>query len=189
MPCKKRCAQPQKKRRQGLNHEYSARFSKSAFEGENSAILFSSNSIDEFQYFSTLRRREFAEPEKILLRAVLEDALRCLRKYRFAKNRRGQKLFHEAEEWLLSGADEWIFSFNNVCEALGLNPTYVRRCALRGSEKPLEIGSRKSKFLARIQPGGFQTASVGSHFQQGPDSSIVTIPGVCRRRLASISFH
>jgi hypothetical protein len=87
---------------------------------------FSLDACDDFQAF---QRWEPAQPEKRLMLAMLEDALRCREKYRDAEDRRGKKLFREAEEWLLADTD-WIFSIGNVCEALGLNSAYIRKCAL-----------------------------------------------------------
>jgi len=35
--------------------------------------------------------------------------------------------FREVEEWITHEGNEWIFSFDNVCEFLGLDPEYLRR--------------------------------------------------------------
>jgi len=32
----------------------------------------------------------------------------------------------EAEEWILEESTEWLFSFDNICESLGLHPKYIR---------------------------------------------------------------
>lgn len=79
------------------------------------------------QYFATFRRGEHLEPEKALLLAILEDAIHCYRKYRAARDRAGRERFREAEEWIMEKGDDWLFSFRNVCELLGLDPQYIRR--------------------------------------------------------------
>jgi len=58
---------------------------------------------------------------------VLQDALRCLNKYALTRNRMGRVLFHETENWVFATKEDWVFSFNNICEALGFNPEYVRK--------------------------------------------------------------
>jgi hypothetical protein len=83
--------------------------------------------IESHPYLHTLHRREFAEPELRLMLVILQDALRCLEKYSLARPRKGRRLFEETERWVLAATDDEVFSFNNICEALGLNPAYVRK--------------------------------------------------------------
>lgn len=78
------------------------------------------------QYLDTLRRREHLEPEKDLLLAILEDAIDTYRKYGRARDPEGKKQFREAEEWIMGGGDDWVFSFGHICESLGLDPDYLR---------------------------------------------------------------
>lgn len=59
--------------------------------------------------------------------AVLEDALDCYQKYAFSRDGHGRQLFDEALEWINSGNRAWFFSFENICETLGINPEYLRR--------------------------------------------------------------
>jgi hypothetical protein len=87
------------------------------------------------QYLNTFRRSEHLEPEKALLRAILEDAVHCYRKYQTADNRAGRERFHEAERWIMGSGNDWIFSFHNVCELLGLDPIYVRQSILGRKRK------------------------------------------------------
>jgi len=42
------------------------------------------------------------------------------------RHRQGQRLFREADEWIRSNDTVWPCSFRNICEALGLDPGYVR---------------------------------------------------------------
>ena len=79
------------------------------------------------QFFDNLRRSEPVEPEKALLAAILEDAIHDYRKYKKARDREGKERFRAAAEWIMESAGDWIFSFNNVCELLNLDPDYVRR--------------------------------------------------------------
>jgi len=64
--------------------------------------------------------------------AVLEDAITCFQVYFAARDKQKTRLFREAEEWiLLQEKSDWLFSFDNVCETLGLNPGYIREGLLR----------------------------------------------------------
>jgi hypothetical protein len=60
------------------------------------------------------------------MRAVLEDAVQCLRVGLNTTNRRHQRLAREAERWFESQEAAWPFSFLNICTVLGLDPHYVR---------------------------------------------------------------
>ncbi len=79
------------------------------------------------QYLEAVCRKADLEAEQKLMLAVLEDAVTCFQKYFTARDRIGTSLYHEAEEWiLLPGKDDWLFSFDNICETLDLDPGYIR---------------------------------------------------------------
>ncbi|MCZ6563293.1 MAG: hypothetical protein O6948_10310, partial [Deltaproteobacteria bacterium] len=85
------------------------------------------------QYFETIRRENHLDPEKMLMLAVLEDGVICFQKYLSTRDEREKRLLSEAKEWLLmeQNGEDWLFSFDNVCETLGLNPGYIREGLLR----------------------------------------------------------
>ncbi len=79
------------------------------------------------QYLETVCRKVDLEAEQKLMLAVLEDAVSCFQKYFTARDKIGTSLFREAEEWiLLQEKSDWIFSFDNVCETLDLDPGHIR---------------------------------------------------------------
>ena len=102
--------------------------------------LFQIDPSTPAQFLETLTRKDSLEPEKRLMLAVLEDGVHCFKKYLFARDRKGRALFREIEEWMLDEESDWIFSFNNICESLELDPQYVRRGLMRWKEK--EIGKQ-----------------------------------------------
>jgi hypothetical protein len=61
------------------------------------------------------------------LLAILEDAVACFQKYLFARDSKGKAQFRDTEDWFFQGSDLGIFSFDTVCETVGLEPNYVRR--------------------------------------------------------------
>ncbi|TMA80907.1 MAG: hypothetical protein E6J72_07020 [Deltaproteobacteria bacterium] len=66
------------------------------------------------------------ERERRLVLAILEEAVRSYQHYAFATNRRGRRLFGETCEWFDSHDNTWIFSFENICYALDLDPDHIR---------------------------------------------------------------
>jgi hypothetical protein len=66
------------------------------------------------------------QPECALLWAVLENGLATYMRYATATNRRGKRLFQEAETWIMEDDATWLCSFMNICYVLGLDPEYLR---------------------------------------------------------------
>lgn len=94
------------------------------------------------QFFGTLRRQAPTKRgECQLMVAVLEDAVHCFQKYSLARDRQGQRLFREAEEWMMVDAwpagDEPTLSFQYVCDMVGLDALYLRGGLRRWRERQL----------------------------------------------------
>jgi hypothetical protein len=81
---------------------------------------------------------------RALTLAVLEDGIACFQGYLFKLSRRNEALSREAEEWINS-KDDGIFTFNNVCETLGLDPDIVRKGLQRWKAKQMGIPSKERK--------------------------------------------
>jgi hypothetical protein len=118
-------------------------------EEKHFGALVSDTVISE-QFFATFRSTHL-EPEKALLLAILEDAVHCLEKYKAAKDRAGRERFRDAENWIMEPGNEWIFSFDNVCELLGLDPQYVRQRLQKQRAKTLELETRRRRHGSRRQ--------------------------------------
>jgi hypothetical protein len=102
----------------------------SAFD-EKVASLFQPDTTVAEQYFDSLRRKTELYPEKTLMLAVLEDGIRCFQDNIGATHGKGKQLFAETEAWIFGGGNDWLFSFENICAALELNPEYLRNGLLR----------------------------------------------------------
>ncbi|MGB7947855.1 MAG: hypothetical protein WCH75_09260 [Candidatus Binatia bacterium] len=87
--------------------------------------------------FDRLHKRKIREKEEALMLAVLADAVECFQKYVLAEDVPGKKSFREAETWILEQNSDWVFSFQNICETLALNPDYVRRGLMEWKERHL----------------------------------------------------
>jgi hypothetical protein len=100
-------------------------------------------------YYESLRRREYQEPEKALLLAILEDAVGCYQKYCSAHDKTGTQRFRDAEHWIMEEKGDSFFSFVNVCELLGLDPRYLRQGLQQWKQKALQKEKARSRRDAR----------------------------------------
>jgi len=66
-------------------------------------------------------------PEEELMAAVLDEAIADYQRYWGGASRRSRKRFAEVERWIFTDDTDWIFSFVNCCEVLGIKPEYVRQ--------------------------------------------------------------
>jgi len=94
---------------------------------ERITSLFQPDTLLPDQFLDTFRRKLHLEPEKKLMLAILEDAVACFQKFLLARDSKGKAQFRDTEDWIFQGTDLGIFSFDIVCETLGLEPNYVRR--------------------------------------------------------------
>lgn len=83
--------------------------------------------------------------EKRLMLAVLESATEDFQKYALATDKRGKELFDAAEEWILETDNPSIFSFQNICDQLQLDPAYMRKGFMRWKAERLK-GDHKECF-------------------------------------------
>jgi len=131
--------------------------------------LFEPDTLLPIQYFEAMRRKHLLEGEKRLVLSVLEDAVECFMKCIDSSTNKGQRLFREAEEWISLEDKKWVFSFDNVCEMLDVNPEYLRRGLREWKVRKLEAVERarvaraEQAALAAMQPQ-LETAEV----QQAP---------------------
>jgi hypothetical protein len=108
--------------------------------------LFEPDTLLPIQYFEAMRRKHLLEGEKRLVLSVLEDAVECYMKCLTSTTSKGQKLFRDAEEWINLEDKRWVFSFDNVCEMLDINPEYLRRGLRNWKErKVVELGQRHER--------------------------------------------
>jgi hypothetical protein len=97
-------------------------------EWENGVLgsIFVPDIITPEQFYDTRRDDSAMAPVKRLMMAVLEDALRCFQNNSDAKSGPRKRLFAEAEQWLCGEGNDGPFSFETVCETLGIEPEFLR---------------------------------------------------------------
>jgi len=99
--------------------------------------------------FDSMREHLGYVAERKLIIAVLEDAIMCYQKYMFAKTAQERRIFDQAELWLMrrdrKGGGEESFSFEFICDALGLNADALREELRRWRQRDAEpfVSSRQ----------------------------------------------
>jgi hypothetical protein len=111
--------------------------------------LFEPDTLLPIQYFEAMRRKHLLEGEKRLILSVLEDAVECFMKCIESPTSKGQRLFRDADEWITLEDKHWVFSFDNVCDMLDINPEYMRRGLKQWKERKVESIERAA--LARAE--------------------------------------
>lgn len=113
-------------------------------------IMPSASSLSEFGIRSPNRfsnRTGRLSPEKRLMLAVLLDAVECFQKHapsHHAPSRptKPDPLFTDAATWIFADDSESLFSFINICEAVGMNAQYLRRIISHGQAGTMLQGRR-----------------------------------------------
>jgi hypothetical protein len=98
---------------------------------EKALAVFQPDILIGEQFLSTYRRRFSLQPEQELMFAVLQDAVFCFQENATAVAPRKEALFREAEEWILSDDNSYLFSFCNICDSVGLSAGYLRQGLMR----------------------------------------------------------
>jgi hypothetical protein len=83
------------------------------------------------QYYPQFGGESSLPGEKRLMLAVLKDAIDILMKHRDRREGPGRRLYVEAADWIRSDDGDFPFSFVNVCETLGFDPSCLRRGLMR----------------------------------------------------------
>ncbi len=78
------------------------------------------------QFFELFGKSRFTCEQRLML-AVLADAINILHDWRASASIRKRRLFAEAARWVMAHGSNVPFSFDNVCDALELNPDALRR--------------------------------------------------------------
>jgi hypothetical protein len=91
-----------------------------------------------------------ASGERALLRAVLQDAILCLRG-QVGSGRDRERLITQAILWVTSTSRKWPFAFESLCDTLGFDVECLRRRLLRDAAQPNKSAGTKAKTQARTK--------------------------------------
>ena len=134
--------------------------------GNLSQLIFSPDPASRFQYEKVHGKKDSQADDqalRALMLALLEDAIACFQGRFFKPSRTNDKLFQEAEEWIHLN-DDGVFSFNNVCETLGLHPGQLRKGFERWKAKQVgvPIEERKRLIVSKGKSGRKKIMAQGS---------------------------
>lgn len=117
------------------------------------------------QFVGTLCREAPSKTgEHQLLIAVLEDAIHCFQKHMHARKKTERRLFEEAERWIMAEDDARVvragdepvaFSFENVCDLLGIDADYLRSGLQHWHDAQAAIAGQRG-FSAHLAGGARQ---------------------------------
>jgi hypothetical protein len=65
-------------------------------------------------------------PERALLSALLFDGIQNYMNYAMAAGEAAKARYREAYNWVHDDDSEYVFSFLSVCDALGIEPEFIR---------------------------------------------------------------
>jgi hypothetical protein len=119
--------------------------------------IFEPDILLPIQYFASLKRKKYRCGEHRLLVAIMQDAVECFQKHIHARDSKRRQLYVDAEVWICAEEDEGPFSFNNICELLGMNPEYLRTGLLdwRDRERARRRGRLVHSMLGRPVHGEY----------------------------------
>ncbi|MGE0824570.1 MAG: hypothetical protein AB7P18_20955 [Candidatus Binatia bacterium] len=83
------------------------------------------------QFYASFSKRELQSGVGRLMCAVLDDAITAIQHGQLSNAVYAHQRAQEALEWFASDDDTYLFSFLNVCAALGLTPSYIRKRVAR----------------------------------------------------------
>jgi hypothetical protein len=92
--------------------------------------------------------------------AVLSEAVETFQKFAFAKSVHGQALFHDAKRWIWDANSDYLFSFKNICELMGMNPALLRRGLIEWAAR--RQNGQKQKQLRPTKPVAKKRRTVSS---------------------------
>ncbi len=90
------------------------------------------------------------QPERRLMLAVLENAIAELLRIRGRRIESLPRHTREVEEWIASDARDWPFAFVNICDALGIDPDYVRSGVLSPFSRARQASGRGGVARRRV---------------------------------------
>jgi hypothetical protein len=109
---------------------------------ERAPGLFEPDVLLPSQYFDRLRRSAEYDPERRLIVAVLEQGVNDYLKHAGAREPKELELWQEVEAWVEDRDASWLFSFENICHVLDLEPDYLRR-GLHAHKERVRRGTRE----------------------------------------------
>lgn len=100
----------------------------------HTSVFREPDALAQFEYGRHFDSRPQRSPEARMMFAILVDAVECFQRFLYASKSRDRRLSEQAEAWIF-GRENWVFSFENICEELGIDPNYLRSGLRRWREQ------------------------------------------------------
>ena len=113
------------------NYSMNREYGHDRFSREEAKLFHEPDVLCVDEYLHVYQGRPAETPERRLVAAILRDAIDCYVRDCFTKDRHKKRSFREAVEWFFRDDDYGVFSLENVCGILGIDPGYVRRSLLQ----------------------------------------------------------
>jgi hypothetical protein len=97
-----------------------------AMSNEHESTLFEPEVILPGQLSLGARCDGSTSGARALMSAVLADAMLCIERGRRRRHHRTRQLAAEAETWMRSDCRDWLYSFANICDVLGIDADALR---------------------------------------------------------------
>lgn len=98
-------------------------------------IVFAPDELAQAQFYRTTKRTYYPSPEHRLMAAVLEDAVNTLMTDQRRCTKRQQQEFRDTLVWLKNSGADSVVSFDSICDALAIDPDYLRQGLLEKIEQ------------------------------------------------------
>jgi hypothetical protein len=126
-----------------------------AFIGRDrrSYLSYELDAHSQYQYLHVFRQKPHTIAEEKLMFAVLTDAIECFQRYAGATDLKSHALYNDAAAWISNRDTASPFSFENICETLRLNPSYLRLGLMQWHSKRVhrKPGSKRLREPLRYQ--------------------------------------
>ena len=119
------------------SHSFSREYGEDRFSQGEAKLFGQPDVLCVDEYLQVYQGRATETPERRLVAAILRDAIDCYLHDCLKRNRHRKRSFREAEEWFFKADDYDVFSLENVCSILNIDPSYVRRTLLQCQQENL----------------------------------------------------
>jgi hypothetical protein len=116
------------------------------------AVLSEAEVVLPVQFHSARVGAATLEPIRRLMVAVLVDAFRCFQTRSEACRPARREEYREVRSWLFSDADNRVFSFRAVCDALEIDPKTIRKVLAQWEEKRSSGQKRRAPIRRTATP-------------------------------------
>jgi len=103
---------------------------------ENKDDQFRSRELGIAEHLIDSERGFARGPERALMSALLFDGVQAYINYAGANSEAARLKYREAFSWVNRVGEDYVFSFDCVCEALGIDPQYLRLGLLNACSSP-----------------------------------------------------